>query len=81
VLRDLIRRSAARWQQRSEEMFDSLVAHDYQVTEFSLKRGVNLALLSSGNGDGVYPVFVGYDSAGRPTRVVVDFLLLHLKWP
>jgi hypothetical protein len=62
-------------------MFDSLTAHDYEVTEFSLRHGLNLALFSAGLGDGRYPVFVGYDEAGRPTRVVVDFLLVHLKWP
>ena len=42
---------------------------------------MNLVEFSSGNGDGVYPVFVGYDSAGEPTRVVVDFYLFHLDWP
>jgi hypothetical protein len=36
---------------------------------------------SSGNGDGGYPVIVGYDAAERPTRVVVDLYLLHLDWP
>lgn len=65
----------------SDLIFDSRVAHEYQVTEFSLGEGVNLVEFSSGNGDGGYPVFVGYDAAGAPTRVVVDFYLLHLAWP
>jgi hypothetical protein len=81
ALRTLFDRAQQRWQQLSDEMFDSLTAHDYQVTEFSFGRRLNLALFSSGLGDGGYPVFVGYDATGRPTRVVVDFLLLHLKWP
>jgi hypothetical protein len=81
ALRHLFDRSQARWLQLSDEMFDSLTAHDYQVTEFSLGHGLNLALFSSGNGDGRYPVYVGFDAAGRPTRVVVDFLLLQLEWP
>ena len=42
---------------------------------------LNLIHFSSGIGDGGYPVLVGYDAAGRPTRIVVDFLLLHLDWP
>jgi Protein of unknown function (DUF4241) len=81
ALRDLFDRSQRRWEELSDEMFDSLTAHDYQVTEFSLGHGLNLTMFSSGNGDGNYPVFVGFDSTGRPTRVVVDFLLLHLRWP
>jgi hypothetical protein len=81
ALRHLFDRSEPHWERLSEEMFDSLTAHDYQVTEFSLGHGLNLALFSSGTGDGRYPVFVGFDAGGRPTRVVVDFLLLHLKWP
>ena len=80
-LRNLFHRSEPRWEQLSDEAFDSLTAHDYQVTEFSLGHGLNLAQFSSGIGDGRYPVFVGFDASGHPTRVVVDFLLLHLKWP
>jgi hypothetical protein len=36
---------------------------------------------SSGNAEGGYPVFLGYDVADHPTRVVVDLFLLHLNWP
>ena len=81
ALRRLLRRSPQRWQQSSGEMFDSLVAHDSQVTEFGLGHGLTNVYLTTGDGDGNYPVFVGYDADGRPTRVVVDLLLLHLKWP
>jgi hypothetical protein len=81
ALRDLFGRSQQRWQELSDTMFDSLAAHDYEVTQFSLTPRLNLALFSSGNGDGRYPVFVGFDAASRPTRVVVDFLLLRLRWP
>jgi hypothetical protein len=80
-LRRLFDRSQPRWQRASERAFDSLLAHDYQVTEFALTHDLNLVMVSSGLGDGRYPVFVGVDAAGRPTRVVIDFLLLHLDWP
>jgi hypothetical protein len=81
AIRAAFDRSQERWERLSEEMFDSLTAHDYQVTEFALGRGLNLAQFSSGLGDGRYPVFVGFDAEGRPTRVVIDFLLLRLDWP
>ena len=63
------------------EIFDSMVAHDYLGTNWKLTPETNLVRVSSGIGDGGYPVYVGYDAAGNPTRVVVDFLLLHLAWP
>jgi Protein of unknown function (DUF4241) len=69
------------WWRLHNRIFDSVVAHEYLLTELSLRPGVNLFNLSSGVGDGVYPVFIGLDASGRPTRVVVDFLLLHLDWP
>ena len=62
-------------------IFDSMVAHDYLGTNWKLTPETNLVRVSSGVGDGGYPVYVGYDAAGNPTRVVVDFLLLHLGWP
>jgi hypothetical protein len=65
----------------SEAIFDSMVAHDYLATEWALTPETNLVQVASGVGDGGYPVYVGYDAAGKPTRVVVDFYLLHLSWP
>ena len=35
----------------------------------------NIVLFSTGYGDGGYPVYVGFDADGRPTRVVIDFLI------
>jgi len=64
-----------------EAIFDSMVAHDYLATEWALTPETNLVQVASGIGDGGYPVYVGYDAAGKPTRVVVDFYLLHLSWP
>jgi hypothetical protein len=61
--------------------FDSLIAHDYLVTEWPIDERVNLVLFSTGVGDGGYPVFVGFDRDGEPTRFVIDFLLVHLDWP
>ena len=67
--------------QLDEEIFYSMVAHDSLGTEWQLTPDANLVRVSTGIGDGGYPVYVGYDAAGNPTRVVVDFLLLHLAWP
>ena len=69
------------WMDLNQRIFDSSVAHDYLATEFTLTPEANLAYFSSGVGDGGYPVFVGFDAEGNPTRVVVDFYLLHLSWP
>ena len=63
------------------QIFDSIIAHDYLATEWALTPETNLVQVTSGVGDGGYPVFVGFDAAGNPTRVVIDFLLLHLSWP
>ncbi len=63
------------------EIYDSMVAHDYLGTEWALSPETNLVRVTSGVGDGGYPVYVGFDTDGNPTRVVVDFLLLHLGWP
>jgi hypothetical protein len=63
-----------------EQIFDSMVAHDYLATEWALTPETNLVRVSTGVGDGGYPVYVGFDGAGNPTRVVMDFLLLHLVW-
>ena len=72
---------SAEWLDFNERVFESAVAHDYLATEYQITPETNLAYFSSGIGDGGYPVYVGYDAAGKPTRVVVDFLLLHLGWP
>ncbi len=64
-----------------DSAWDSLAAHDYLGTESAIEGSINLVMTSSGVGDGGYQVFVGYDSAGQPTRVVVDFVLVHLDWP
>ena len=58
-----------------------MVAGYYDATEWALTP----ERISSGSraalGDGGCPVYVGFDAAGNPTRVVIDFLLLHLGWP
>src|SRR5919197_4671328 len=81
VLNHTFDRDQTAWQLLDERIFDSLAAHDYLGTHFSLRQHVDLVEMSSGNGDGGYPVYIGYDATGRPTRVVVDFYLLHLDWP
>jgi hypothetical protein len=81
LMRKTLERDGQAWYDLLDRIYDSKAAHDHYVTEFALAPGVNLVEFSSGNGDGGYPVFVGYDASGRPTRVVVDFYLLHLDWP
>jgi Protein of unknown function (DUF4241) len=74
-------RSEAKWWATWERIWDSHAAQDNIVTELEVRPGLDLAHFSSGVGDGVYPVHYGLDAAGRPTRVVADFLVLHLDWP
>jgi hypothetical protein len=82
ALFDLFERDEEAWMAFNlEAMFESLAAHDYLATEVAVEGDINLAHFTSGVGDGGYPVLVGYDAADRPTRIVVDFLLLHLEWP
>jgi hypothetical protein len=69
------------WYDFNQRVFESAVAHDYLATEYAITPETNLAFFSSGMGDGGYPVYVGKDAQGKPTRVVIDFLLLHLAWP
>jgi hypothetical protein len=65
----------------SSRAFDSLAVHDYLVAGIPLTPKLNTVQFSSGNGDGIYPILAGYDATGHPTRIVVDFYLLHLDWP
>jgi hypothetical protein len=81
ALTETFERSQDEWWAEQDVLFESLAAHDYLATLLPLDDEVNIAHFTSGNGDGGYPVFVGYDAQDRPTRVVVDFLLLHLDWP
>ena len=60
-------------------MHRALEANDYLATRIGLAPGRELALASTG-GDGVYPIRVGFDAAGAPTRVVLDFLILEFDW-
>ena len=57
----------------------SLVAHDLLGANFALGNNQNLVEFGSAPG-GPYPILVGYDAAGRPTRIVVDFRLLPIRW-
>jgi hypothetical protein len=83
--RDALNRAAEEvedaWLETDDPIFDSLMAHDGLATEFAITPETNAAMFSSGVGDGGYPVYIGFDTAGKPTRVVVDFYILHLVWP
>ena len=50
-----------------QEINDSMVAHDYLGTEWALSPETNLVRVTSGVGDGGYPVYVGFDTDGNPT--------------
>lgn len=64
-----------------DRAFDSLTAHDDVVTEMPITGGLDLAMFTSGYGDGGYNVWVGLDADGKPTRFVIDFAIVHLGWP
>jgi hypothetical protein len=42
--------------------------------------GANVIGFSTGYGDGGFPVYAGYDQAGRVVSVVVDLLVLPWRW-
>lgn len=63
------------------DAFDSLTAHDDIVTEMPIGEGSNLAMFTTGYGDGGYGMYVGLDEDGRPTRFVLDCAIVHLDWP
>ena len=64
-----------------DSAFDSLTAHDDIVTEVPIGGGLDMALFTTGYGDGGYAVHVGLDGDGKPTRFVIDFAIVHLAWP
>jgi hypothetical protein len=69
------------WDSYYEPAFQSLSAHDNQVTELPIAGGLNEVMFSTGGGDGGYPLLVRVDEEGRQARFVLDFYLLHLAWP
>jgi hypothetical protein len=83
--RDLLNRlfdaSEADWLALNGAMYRSLEDHDYLATLIGLGPERDLAIASSGTGDGAYPIYVGLAADGTPTRVVLDFYLLNFEWP
>jgi hypothetical protein len=77
----LIHDDTAAWESLQEAAFASLTAHDHLVTEYPIDGALDLVMFSTGFGDGGYPVFVGLDGTGQPTRFVIDFSLVRLDWP
>jgi hypothetical protein len=61
--------------------FNSLTAHDNMITEIPIGDDLDMAIFSTGYGDGGYGVYVGLDADGKPTRYVMDFAIVHLGWP
>jgi hypothetical protein len=64
-----------------DDTFDSLTAQDNLVTEHPIGDGLDVVLFTTGNGDGGYGLYIGLDAAGKPTRYVMDFAIVHLGWP
>ena len=81
ALGQMIRADQSDWVVFQQAAFDSLTAHDNLITDHGIPGGLNLVMFSTGLGDGQYPVRVGLDAEGHPTRYVLDCLLLHLAWP
>lgn len=61
--------------------FDALTAHDDLIARVPIGDGLDMALFTTGFGDGGYTVYVGLDRDGKPTRYVIDFAVVHLAWP
>ena len=61
--------------------FNSLTAHDNMITAIPIGDDLDMAIFSTGYGDGGYGVYVGLDADGKPTRYVMDFAIVHLGWP
>lgn len=70
-----------RWLERYDELGRALEAHGYRVVLARAGEGTDLALFSTGLGDGGYTAYTGLDADGQPTRFVLDCGLLHLAWP
>ena len=51
------------------------------ITEIPIGDDLDMAIFSTGYGDGGYGVYVGLDADGKPTRYVMDFAIVHLGWP
>ena len=81
LMRDGFDRDQDAWTDENDVIFESVIAHDWLGTTHALTPELDLAMVSSGIGDGGYPVWIGRDAIGAPTQVVVDFYLLHLDWP
>ena len=81
LMRDAFDANQEAWFDESDVVFESVIAHDWLGTTYALTPELDLAMVSSGIGDGGYPVWIGRDATGAPTQVVVDFYLLHLDWP
>jgi hypothetical protein len=77
----LIQEKGPGWESLQEAAYASLAAHDRHITEYPIEGTLDLVMFSTGFGDGGYPVFVGLDAAGKPTRFVIDLGIVHLGWP
>ncbi len=80
-LNELFDASEADWLALNGAMYRSLETHGYLATLIGLGPERDLAIASSGTGDGAYPIYVGFADDGTPTRVVLDFYLLNFEWP
>lgn len=61
-----------------KDQFDGTYVHTYNYAIGNIDGGTdnNIAVFSSGWGDGCYPSYFGFDESGEPCALVTDFLVL-----
>jgi hypothetical protein len=69
------------WEERYEAFYDVMTAHRSSIGLAKVDDDTNLAIFSTGLGDGGYSAYTGLDADGQPTQFVLDCGLLHLDWP
>jgi hypothetical protein len=57
---------------------DKNYRNDWRYAIYSFK-GHNLAAFTSGEGDGYYATYIGFDTRGNPCRLLTDFGLVNWK--
>jgi hypothetical protein len=57
---------------------DNHYHNDWKYTMFNFNK-LNLAAFTTGVGDGRYATYIGFDTSGKPCRLVTDFKLFNWK--
>lgn len=78
---NLLRRDEERFFAYQMNAFQTVQANGGLIAAVPIDEKLNVVQFTSGQGDGGYGVYVGLDADDRPTRFVIDFMLLDLAWP